>query len=103
MSRATFFIPGFSLGLILLACMGVLLSAAAAQDATAGSIRGVVDDPHGLRIAGATVAIVNIDTGMRQFAASDDQGRYSFELLSPGDYSARAVAPGMSPQITPQI
>src|SRR5580693_9420441 len=103
MSRAAILNTGFSLGLLLLACMGVLLSAAAAQDATAGSIRGVVDDPHGLRIAGATLAIVNIDTGMRQFATSDDQGRYSFELLPPGDYSARAVAPGMSPQITPQI
>src|ERR1700722_7864111 len=103
MSRAAILNTGFSLGLLLLACMGVLLSAAVAQDATAGSIRGVVNDPHGLRIAGATLAIVNIDSGMRQFATSDDQGRYSFEPLPPGDYSARAVAPGMSPQVTPQI
>src|ERR1700722_10663941 len=103
MSRAAILNTGFSLGLLLLACMGVLWSAAVAQDATAGSIRGVVNDPHGLRIAGATLAIVNIDSGMRQFATSDDQGRYSFEPLPPGDYSARAVAPGMSPQVTPQI
>src|ERR1700729_2628906 len=103
MSRVAILVTRFPLGLLLLMGLGVWLPAAAAQDATAGSIRGVVDDPHGLRIAGATVAVVNIDTGMRQFAASDDQGRYSFELLSPGDYSARAVAPGMSPQITPQI
>src|ERR1700727_2798414 len=103
MSRVAILVTRFPLGLLLLMGLGVWLPAAAAQDATAGSIRGVVDDPHGLRIARATVAVVNIDTGMRQFAASDDQGRYSFELLSPGDYSARAVAPGMSPQITPQI
>src|SRR6202050_3923918 len=103
MSRVPILVTGFSLGLILLVGTGGLLPAAAAQDATAGSIRGVVDDPHGLRIAGATAAIVTTDTGMRQLATSDDQGRYSFELLSPGDYSARAVAPGMSPQVTPQI
>ena len=82
---------------------GGLFPAACAQDATAGSIRGVVDDPRGLVIAGATVAIVNIDTGMRRFVTTDAEGRFSFDLLPPGDYSARAVAPGMSPQITPQL
>lgn len=83
--------------------LGALLPAATAQDATAGAIRGVVEDPHGLRIAGATVAIVNIDTGLRQFASSDAEGHFAFEALPPGDYSARAVTAGMSPQITPQI
>ena len=64
---------------------GGLFPAASAQDATAGSIRGVVDDPRGLVIAGATVAIVNIDTGMRRFVTTDAEGRFSFDLLPPGD------------------
>ncbi len=101
MSRAASAFISFSL--VFIFCVCVFLPAAAAQDATGGAIRGTVDDPHGLRIAGATVAIVNIDTGMRRFAASDTEGRFVFELLAPGDYSARSEAPGMSPQITPQI
>jgi hypothetical protein len=92
-----------SVALVFTLALCVFLLAASAQDATGGAIRGMVDDPHGLRIAGATVAIVNIDTGMRRFATSDAEGRFVFVLLAPGDYSARSEAPGMSPQITPQI
>src|ERR1700733_9553587 len=74
MSRAaTVFISIF---LVFIFGFCVFLLAASAQDATGGAIRGIVDDPHGLRIAGATVAIVNIDTGMRRFATSDTEGRF---------------------------
>jgi carboxypeptidase family protein/TonB-dependent receptor-like protein len=103
MSRVANLLAGSSLISIFILGLAALPPLAAAQDAATGAIRGLVDDPHGLRIAGATVAIVNVDTGMRQFATSDGEGRFAFELLAPGDYSARAVAPGMSPQITPQI
>jgi len=34
---------------------------------------------------------------------SDAEGRFAFELLPPGDYSARATAQGMAPQVTPQL
>jgi Carboxypeptidase regulatory-like domain/TonB dependent receptor len=103
MSRAVSLFTGFLLVVAFALGLGGCLPAVFAQDATTGAIRGVVDDPHGLRIAGATIAIVNIDTGLRRFAASDAEGRFAFDLLTPGDYSARAVAPGMSPQITPQL
>jgi Carboxypeptidase regulatory-like domain/TonB dependent receptor len=73
-----------------------------AQDAT-GSIRGTVVDSSGSRIARASVVIVNIATGLRYTATSGTEGTFAFDLLQPGDYSARAVAPGMSPQITPQL
>jgi Carboxypeptidase regulatory-like domain len=74
----------------------------AAQDAT-GSIRGTVVDSTGSRISKASIAIVNIATGLRYTATSDAEGGFAFELLPPGDYSARVVAEGMSPQITPQL
>jgi len=34
---------------------------------------------------------------------SDGAGRFAFELLPPGDYSARASADGMSPQVSPAV
>jgi hypothetical protein len=74
----------------------------AAQDAT-GSIRGTVVDSTGSRISKASIAVVNIATGLRYTATSDAEGGFAFELLPPGDYSARVVAEGMSPQITPQL
>ena len=74
----------------------------AAQDAT-GAIRGAVLDSTGSRIAQASIVVVNTATGTRYTATSDAGGDFAFELLPPGDYSARVVAEGMSPQVTPQL
>jgi hypothetical protein len=75
----------------------------AAQDASTGAIRGTVIDPDGNRITGAAVTLVNVGTGIVVSRNSNDDGRFAFELLTPGDYSARAEAPGMSPQVTPRL
>jgi hypothetical protein len=82
----------------------VLISVAAiAQDAATGAIHGTVFDPSGSRIPQATIVLVNTGMGMRYSTTSDAEGRFGFESLPPGDYSARAVAQGMSPQITPPL
>ena len=87
----------------LLLLSAILLPASlAAQDAT-GSIRGTVFDSTGSRIARASVAVVNTATGTRYNATTDAEGGFALELLPPGDYSARVVAEGMSPQLTPQL
>jgi hypothetical protein len=74
----------------------------AAQDSVAGAMRGTVLDATGSRIPQASIVVVNPATGARYAATSDAEGRFALEL-PPGDYSARVVAQGMSPQITPQI
>src|SRR5438874_6708521 len=86
----------------LLACF-LFLTAALAQDASTGAIRGTVSDQAGGRIPGATVALVNNATGVRYSNSADTEGRFVLQLLPPGDYSGRAVSPGMSPQITPTL
>jgi hypothetical protein len=75
----------------------------AAQDAATGAIHGTVVDPQNLRIPGASIAVVNLATGVRYSATSDAEGRFTIDLLPPGDYSARVFAWGMSPQVTPQL
>ena len=75
---------------------------ASAQDAT-GSIRGTVLDSSNSRIARASIVIVNIATAARFTATSDTEGTFALDLLPPGDYSARVVAQGMSPEVTPQL
>jgi hypothetical protein len=81
----------------------LLLASALAQEASTGAIRGSVIDAAGSRIAGATVALVNAATGFRYGATTGVEGRFSFELLPPGEYSGRAEAAGMSPQTTPRL
>lgn len=76
---------------------------AAGQDAATGAIHGTVMDPTGGRIAQASIVAVNIATSARYAVTSDFEGRFAIDLLPPGDYSLRAVAPGMSPQLAPQI
>jgi hypothetical protein len=88
---------------ILILSLLLLLSPLTAQDAATGAIHGTVVDLHDLRIPGATIAVVNTATGVRYSATSDAEGRFALDLLPPGDYSARAVAKDMSPQITPQL
>lgn len=73
------------------------------QDSATGAIHGTVVDSRDARIPGATIVVVNIATGNRYSATSDAEGRFSIDLLPPGDYSARAVAQAMSPQVSPQL
>jgi hypothetical protein len=78
----------------------ILLSAlSSAQDASSGALRGTVVDMTGSRIGEATIVLVNLANGFRYSIASDLEGRYAFGLLPPGDYTARATARGMSPQV----
>jgi hypothetical protein len=74
-----------------------------AQDASTGAIRGTIVDPANRRIVGATLAVANDATGFRYSQISDGTGRFAFQLLQPGDYTARVDEPGMSPQISPTI
>src|SRR5580698_1083676 len=79
-----------------------LLSISAFAQET-GAIRGTVSDSTGHRIVDASVALVDSAQGFTYFVTSDAQGQFVFEFLPPGDYLARAVAPDMSPQITPSL
>ena len=99
-TRSPFFVHIF---LIVVGIATSCLTPARAQDSSTGTIRGVVVDASGSRITQASVVIVNTATGRRYSAISDEEGRFAIDLLPPGDYSARAVAQGMSPQVTPPL
>src|SRR5258708_11902 len=73
------------------------------QDASTGALRGVVLDAQGAVITNADVVAIRVATGIRFPSATDSAGRFTVDLLPPGEYSARAEAEGMSPQISPLI
>jgi hypothetical protein len=92
-----------SLCILLSSLLCIFTPTARAQDAATGAIHGSAIDPAGGRIPQATIVVVNTATGTRRSTTTDADGRFALDLLPPGDYSARALAPSMSPQVTPQL
>jgi hypothetical protein len=88
----------FPVQLILLITTG-----ASAQDASTGAVRGMVLDAQGAVVTNADIVAIRVNTGIRYHAATDSAGRFAVDLLPPGEYSARAEAEGMSPQVSPVI
>src|SRR6202046_4042417 len=58
------------------------------------SLRGLVTDPTGAAIPGATVGLVNAANGARIDAVTNAQGEYSLQQIPPGTYTSTATAPG---------
>ena len=65
---------------------------ARAQGETTSAIVGSVADPTGAAIPGATVTVMNVETGLKRSVKTDDSGRFSFPQLQPGTYSVKAEA-----------
>lgn len=57
---------------------------------TTAVIQGTVLDPSSAVIPGASVEAHNLDTGIRQSTATDENGRFSFLALTPGRYEVIA-------------
>ncbi len=98
-----FFAKFFSLTLCLCSELFFLTLLATAQGGSTGALRGTVTDPAHAAVRNATVAIVNTATGITRSATTDSEGRYFLDLLPPGDYSARAESPGLSPEVAPNL
>src|SRR4029453_14629501 len=64
---------------------------------TTGGIQGVVKDPQGALIPGATVEVTSPALIGKKTAVTDSAGAYRFDLLPPGVYSISVQAPGFAP------
>src|SRR6202167_533151 len=84
--------------LILAVVASLPPSQAVAQGETTSAIVGQVRDTTNAVVPGATVAIANLETGLRRTAKTDDAGRFNFPQLKPGIYSVKADAQGCEPQ-----
>ena len=59
-----------------------------------GNIQGVVADPVGAAINGASVELRNLDTGVTSIVTTTDAGNYRFSSLPPGNYVLTAESKG---------
>src|SRR3984957_19668163 len=86
------------LALILAVVASLPPTQAVAQGETTSAIVGQVRDTTNAVVPGATVAIANLETGLRRSAKTDDAGRFNFPQLKPGTYSVKAEGQGFEPQ-----
>ena len=83
-----------SLASFVLACT-ILTSSANAQS-TFGSIVGVVKDPSGLVVPGATITLSGIDDSSARDATSDQDGAFQFMNVKSGRYQITVQAQGFA-------
>jgi hypothetical protein len=72
----------------------VLLTPPAFGQGAAGSVLGVVRDPSGGVVAGASVTITNTATGVTTTTKTNNEGLYVFPYVQPGVYDLTASASG---------
>jgi carboxypeptidase family protein len=88
----------YSIRLSLLAawCVAASASPLLAQ-AAAGEITGVVKDPGGAAVPGATVTVTNVETNRQRVLASNGNGVYTAPSLAPGEYCIDVELSGFKP------
>ena len=69
-----------------------LLPVAALGQAISGDLVGIVKDPSGAVVAGATVEATNLATGLKKTDTSSSSGEFHFVNLPAGHYSLQAQA-----------
>lgn len=77
----------------LLLAAAATASVAFAQSSTA-SLRGVVTDPTGAVVPGATVTLTDVERNLEYSTRTDEAGRYTLTRLLPSTYDLAVEAPG---------
>jgi hypothetical protein len=80
---------------LLLGLISIILwSSVALAQVASGTITGVVQDPSGAVIPGATVTITHVDQGVNYEVTTTSDGLYIRRFLPIGRYSVTVMAPG---------
>jgi hypothetical protein len=77
----------------LLSLATVLLAGLLQAQSFLGTIRGTVVDPQGAAVSGASVLIIDTDTGVTRAVDTDSAGRFEAPNLRPGNYRIEVVTP----------
>ncbi len=74
-----------------------------AQSASTGALAGVVTDPSGASISGATVTLTSLGTAQTRTTTTDASGTYKFSTLQPGNYDVKFSAAGFKSAEVPSV
>jgi hypothetical protein len=67
------------------------------------SIQGVVTDPQGGVVSGATITLKNLETNQTLTATTDENGIYNFNALPPSKYSLTAEMGGFKKKVLENV
>ena len=90
----------FSLSALLLLGLSMV---AMAQSTVDGAIGGIVKDPNGAVVTGATVTVRNEGTNQASTATTDGEGRFRIVQLQPGRYTVTVTASGFGVSTQPAV
>ena len=85
----------------MLACLTLVLCSAHGQ--YRASIQGVVTDPQGAVVSGATVTLKNLETNQTLTATTDENGIYNFNALPPSKYSITVDMAGFKKKVLENV
>src|SRR5204862_1486516 len=85
--------------LLVIVCASTALFA---QSVT-GSISGVVVDPNGAVVPGATITLTKDQTNEKRSQATTESGRFNFASLQPGKYSVRIEHAGFETMLRTNV
>jgi hypothetical protein len=101
LSRRHLFHPTLLL-ISFIVCL-MFVASAVAQTTGSATLRGVVKDPQGAIIRGATVTLTNERTKDERKVTTNDEGAYVFAAVTPGDYNLKVEAPGFKTVEQPHV
>src|SRR5215213_6625618 len=78
--------------LLVTFCLFCLAGTGYSQGTNSGTIRGRVTDPNGASVAGASVKVTDLTTGLSRELTADEGGEYEAAALQPGNYSVTVSA-----------
>src|SRR5258708_5482699 len=67
------------------------------------SIQGVVPDPDGATVSGATLTLTNLEINQKLTATSDANGIYNFNALPPSKYSLTVEKTGFKKKVLDNV
>jgi len=89
---------------LIFATLFIFLSAVTAfSQAGTSTVRGLVKDPQGNIVAGATVDLTNAATNFSRSTTSTSDGVFSFEQVPVGDYRMEVTAKGFKKAIVTDV
>jgi Carboxypeptidase regulatory-like domain/TonB dependent receptor-like, beta-barrel len=89
--------------LLVLAMLAVGVHARAHAQAVYGSISGIITDPTGAVVPGATVTITSVERKTTDAVATNESGLYLKERLLPGVYEVIAELQGFKSALFPSV
>ena len=91
------------IAILLTTALLTLASRSAHAQFNRGTISGIVTDPSGAAVPGATIVVTHSDTGITTRSASTASGNYSIPGLQVGTYVFEAESPGFKRFISTNV